>query len=69
MRGSVGTLTGPGKPTDAVGLNSVQVQPRRRQGRFSQEPTILTRFDSLEIFLLAVFLCSTPLVTPRMISG
>ena len=59
----------PGQTTDALGLNSVQTQPRLRQGRVNQEPAILTRFDNLEIFLLAVFLCSTPLVTPRMISG
>src|SRR5262249_34055219 len=38
---------------------------RRRR----QAPRAFTRPASLEIFRLAVFLCSTPLLTLRMISG
>ena len=35
----------------------------------SQALAAFTLFANLEIFLLAVFLWRTPLVTPRMISG
>ena len=47
----------------------VPCSPKLHMPGLRQALAAFTLFASLEIFLLAVFLCSTPLVTPRMISG